>query len=58
MGVWLNHGMLRLFEIFRLAPPGTVKVSEMLVTGAEGLVDGGKLKIFTPSYLILAQKPL
>jgi len=57
-GIWLSHAMLRLFEIVRLAPEGTVKVSQMLETGAEGLVAGGKKKIFTPSYFILAQKPL
>jgi len=49
--------MLKLLEIVRLAPAGTLKVSEMLETGAVGLVAGGKKKIFTPSYFILAQKP-
>jgi len=58
IGTLLTHGMLKFFEIVRLAPPGTLKVSEMLETGAVGLVRGGKKGLFTPSYFILAQKPL
>jgi len=58
LGNFLSHAMLRTFEIVRLAPPGTVRVSTMLETGAEGLAEGGKKKIFTPSYLVLVQKPL
>jgi len=57
VGQWLSHAMLRLFEILKLAPPGTVKVSTMLEIGAEGLVQGGKTNVFTPSYFVLAQKP-
>jgi len=57
VGQFVSHAMLRTFEIVRLAPPGTVKVSSMLELGAEGLAEGGKRKIFTPSYLVLVQKP-
>jgi len=58
LGSSLCNGMLKLFEIIRIAPPGTEKVSVMLQVGADGLVRGGEQKVFTPSYFFLVQKPL
>eukprot|EP00295_Goniomonas_pacifica_P002334 CAMPEP_0175818758 /NCGR_PEP_ID=MMETSP0107_2-20121207/7715_1 /TAXON_ID=195067 ORGANISM="Goniomonas pacifica, Strain CCMP1869" /NCGR_SAMPLE_ID=MMETSP0107_2 /ASSEMBLY_ACC=CAM_ASM_000203 /LENGTH=348 /DNA_ID=CAMNT_0017130977 /DNA_START=1 /DNA_END=1047 /DNA_ORIENTATION=+ len=45
-------------ETARLAPAGSYEVSNTLCQGADGLVAGGKAKIFTPMYFFLARKPL
>ncbi|KAJ1675029.1 Delta(24)-sterol C-methyltransferase [Spiromyces aspiralis] len=49
---------VRLLEKFGIAPEGTVKVQEVLMTAADGLVEGAKIGIFTPMFLVVAQKPL
>jgi len=58
IGRALGNAALRFMEWVHIVPPGTYKVSQMLITGADGLVAGGKEKIFTPSYFFLVQKPL
>ncbi|KAJ1920971.1 Delta(24)-sterol C-methyltransferase [Mycoemilia scoparia] len=47
-----------LLEKVGIAPKGTVKVQEVLMTAADGLVKGAKIGIFTPMFLVVAQKPL
>ena len=44
-------------EKVRLAPKGTASVSNFLEKGADGLVKGGKMGVFTPMYLCVARKP-
>ena len=58
MGRWATHAMLGIMETLRLAPHGACKVHKMLCRGADGLVLGGKEGIFTPMYMVVAQKPL
>jgi len=50
-------GLLGFLEHYGIAPLGTCKVSDMLHTGALGLVAGGKMGTFTPGYFFLARKP-
>lgn len=49
---------LRLLEAVRLVPKGTFRVQDFLTRAADGLVAGGRLGIFTPSFFTLARKPL
>jgi len=56
-GFWITHQLCRALEFLKLAPEGTTEVSGMLKATAKDLVDGGKLKIFTPAYFVLCQKP-
>jgi sterol 24-C-methyltransferase len=45
-----------LLELVRLAPKGTRQVSSLLNLGADVLVEGGELGIFTPMYFFIARK--
>ena len=45
-----------LLELVRIAPKGTRQVSSVLNLGADALVAGGKLGIFTPIYFVVARK--
>jgi sterol 24-C-methyltransferase len=57
LGQILTKYMLIVLEFLRLAPSGTSKTQLMLQKGGIGLGDGGKLKIFTPMYLMVARVP-
>lgn len=57
LGQILIKYMLITLEFLRLAPTGTSKTQLMLQKGGIGLGDGGKLKIFTPMYLMVARVP-
>jgi len=57
-GMWMTNKMVWMLETIRIAPKGTLKVHNMLVSVAKDLVAGGKLKIFSPSFFYLARKPL
>jgi len=50
--------MVVIMEWLKLAPAGTVEVQKLLEISAQGLVDGGKLGVFIPYYLLCARKPL
>jgi len=58
---WLAYRMTHyscvVSEFLGMAPVGTVNTHTMLIRGADGLVKGGKLNIFTPMHLIVMQKP-
>jgi sterol 24-C-methyltransferase len=49
--------VLRSLEALRLAPAGTAETAAELSDGADALVAGGKEKLFTPMYLMVARKP-
>lgn len=51
------HGFIGLLEMLRLAPSGTQKTADSLALGADCLVAGGREKLFTPMYLMVARKP-
>jgi len=55
-GRWLLLKTLALME-GRVAPRGTVKVSDVLFTGSLGLTAAGREGIYTPGLYSLAQKP-
>mmetsp|Transcript_73091 Transcript_73091/g.101642 ORF Transcript_73091/g.101642 Transcript_73091/m.101642 type:complete len:202 (+) Transcript_73091:2-607(+) len=57
LGRQMTHNMLKVMEATRLAPKGTVDVSNVLMLAADCLVDGAKLDIFTPCYFFWARKP-
>lgn len=52
------HNFLRGLETIRVAPRGTAQTADELAAGAENLVQGGKLGIFTPMYFMVAKKPV
>jgi len=49
--------MVRVLEKIKLAPSGSVAVSNLLMATAVDLVDGGKKGIFTPMFFVLVRKP-
>ena len=57
VGRWVTQSSLRAMETLRIAPRGTVRVSETLNLCADAMVEAGRLGIFTPMYLIHARKP-
>ena len=57
IGRFVTQSVLRALETVRLAPKGTVRVSETLNLCADGMVEAGRLGIFTPMYFIHARKP-
>jgi len=58
VGRWLTGRLVRAMEYSRIAPPGSVKVHNMLESAATDLVAGGVQQIFSPMFFILARKPL
>ncbi|RMZ78288.1 hypothetical protein DV737_g3920, partial [Chaetothyriales sp. CBS 132003] len=49
--------LLRTLEAIRIAPSGTAETANELALAADSLVAGAKRGIFTPMYLMIAQKP-
>lgn len=52
------HSFMRAMESVRVLPAGTRKTAESLGQAADALVEGGRLKLFTPMYLMVARKPI
>jgi sterol 24-C-methyltransferase len=52
------HRLLGVGEMIRIIPTGTAKTADSLAVGADCLVAGGREKLFTPMYLMVARKPL
>lgn len=50
------HSVFTALESVRLLPSGTRKTAESLSKAADALVEGGKLKLFTPMYLMVGRK--
>ncbi len=57
-GRWVAHGVVGGLERVGLAPKGTKKTADSLALAADCLVTGGKEKLFTPMYLMVARKPM
>ena len=57
IGRRLTAVFTQMFESVWVLPEGTTEASKLLNVGADALVEGGELGIFTPSYLIHARKP-
>ncbi|EER08637.1 Cycloartenol-C-24-methyltransferase, putative [Perkinsus marinus ATCC 50983] len=56
LGRAFNNAFVTLLEFLRIAPKGASDTAKMLAQGAEGLVEGGRSGIFTPTYYVLAEK--
>ncbi len=50
------HAFVSTLERAKIAPDGTGKISETLHLGADALVRGGELGVFTPMFFTLARK--
>ena len=57
VGRTITRIMVGFLEFVGIAPKGSVRVSKFLEKGADGLVAGGKLDIFTPMFLVVGRKP-
>lgn len=58
LGRTVVHNLIGALEMIRIAPKGTKKTADSLAKAADCLVAGGKEKLFTPMYLMVARKPL
>ena len=57
VGRAITARVVKLLEVFRIVPRGTLDVALLLNQGADSLADAGRLGIFTPMYLHKARKP-
>ena len=57
IGRWVTSNSLRVLETLRIAPRGSVRVSETLNLCAAAMAEAGRLGIFTPMYFTHARKP-
>jgi len=57
VGRGVVHRLVGVMEKVGLAPKGTQKTADSLAQAADCLVAGGKEKLFTPMYLMVARKP-
>lgn len=57
IGRFFAHNAVSGLEKLGLAPKGTRKTADSLGHAADCLVAGGKQKLFTPMYLMVARKP-
>lgn len=58
MGKAMTHHLVGALEMTGLAPKGTSHMSQVLSVAQDNLVEGAKLGIFTPMYLMVGRKPL
>jgi len=52
------HRLVGGLEMVGIAPHGTQKTANSLALAADCLVAGGKEKLFTPMYMMIARKPM
>lgn len=58
LGKLAVKALTRGLEASKIAPKGTAQISDFLNIGADALVQGGELSIFTPMMFYLAEKPV
>ena len=58
IGRMVTHAVVMAMEGVGIAPRGSISVHNMLLRAADNLVEGGRLGIFTPLYLVVAKKPM
>lgn len=58
LGRFVGRKLLWMLERSQVVPKGSLEVSHLLERSGNGLVAGGKLKIFTPMYFFLVRKPI
>ncbi|KAK6851149.1 hypothetical protein PG987_000783 [Apiospora arundinis] len=54
----VSHNFLSILEAAWIVPAGTRKTAESLGKAADALVEGGRRRLFTPMYLMVAKKPM
>ena len=57
LGRTITHTLLSLLETIHVAPKGSVRSHQVLLTAATGLVRSQQLGIFTPMGFFVAKKP-
>ncbi|HJK91825.1 MAG TPA: methyltransferase domain-containing protein [Polyangiaceae bacterium LLY-WYZ-15_(1-7)] len=57
LGRRLTWAAIKVMEAARIAPKGTMEVSQFLHAGADALVEGGESGIFTPMFWFVAERP-
>lgn len=57
VGAVITNVVIRMLELVRLAPVGTVKTQKVLQAGGFALRDAGNAGIFTTMYLMVGRKP-
>jgi len=57
IGRGIIHRFVGALEKIGVAPEGTQKTADSLALAADNLVAGGREKLFTPMYLMVARKP-
>ena len=58
VGRMVMHNIIWGLEKIGIAPKGTKRTADSLAEAADCLVAGGKEKLFTPMYLMVARKPV
>lgn len=58
LGRSIIHKCVGVGETLGVIPKGTQKTADSLAMAADSLVAGGKEKLFTPMYLMVARKPM
>jgi sterol 24-C-methyltransferase len=58
IGRGIVHRLVGGMEKVGIAPAGTQKTADSLAVAADALVAGGREKLFTPMYLMVARKPM
>ena len=53
----VTHGLTAVLERLKIAPKGSLEVSDFLQNAADALVAGGRAGTFTPMALLLVRKP-
>ncbi|KAK8045098.1 hypothetical protein PG993_005122 [Apiospora rasikravindrae] len=54
----VSHNFLSILEAAWIVPAGTRRTAESLGKAADALVEGGRKRLFTPMYLMVAKKPM
>ncbi|ESK95640.1 sterol 24-c-methyltransferase [Moniliophthora roreri MCA 2997] len=58
MGMFVMHGIMWIMELIGLLPKGTLDVVATMKIALTSLVRSGKMKLFTPMYLVVSRKPI
>jgi sterol 24-C-methyltransferase len=58
LGRGLVHRFVGALEMIGVAPKGSQKTADSLALAGDSLVAGGREKLFTPMYLMVARKPM
>ncbi|KAK7054322.1 Delta(24)-sterol C-methyltransferase [Paramarasmius palmivorus] len=57
MGMFIMHGVMWIMELVGLLPKGTLEVVATMKIALTSLVRSGRMKLFTPMYLVVSRKP-